>query len=92
MNLVIYNDMPHLKLKVFDKDKDYYGCKSLNREAEFYIEEGKLMCRGEQVLCYHHAKGGQFPKLDFENMPFQPDVKIWLKALSYGQTIKITNL
>jgi len=92
MNLVIYNDMPQLKLKVLDKEKDYYGCKSLNRESEFYLQEGKLMCRGEQVLCYHHAKGGSFPKLDFDTMPFTPEVRIWLKSLSYGQSYKITSI
>ena len=27
MNLVIYNAMPELKLKIVDKDKNYYGCK-----------------------------------------------------------------
>ena len=27
MNLVIYNSIPKFKLKIFDKDKDYYGCK-----------------------------------------------------------------
>ena len=51
MNLVFYNIMPALKLKIVDKEKDYYGCKSLNREPEFYIENDRLMCRGEQVLA-----------------------------------------
>lgn len=92
MNLVIYNDMPQLKLKILDKEKDYYGCKSLNREGEFYLQEGKLMCRKEQVLCYHYAKGGHFPKLDFDQMPFTNDVRVWLKNLSYGQSYKITNI
>lgn len=81
VNLVIYNQMPELNLKVLDKEKDYYGCKSLNRESEFYIENDKLMCRGEQVVVYHHAKGQVFPKLDFKNMSFQNDVKEWLYKL-----------
>lgn len=90
MNLVIYNEMPKLKLKIVDKYKNYYGCKSLGREPEFYIENDKLMCRNEQVLAYHNAKGGVFPKLDFDNMPFPPEVKAWLKEIgTYGQTIKI---
>jgi hypothetical protein len=87
-NLIVYNKLPHLKFKMVDKDKDYYGCKSLNREGEFYIENDKLMCRGEQVLAYHNAKGGVFPKLDFDNMPFTDEVKKWLKNLSFGQSYK----
>lgn len=90
MNLVIYNIMPELKLKIVDKDKDYYGCKSLGREPEFYIENDKLMCRGEQVLAYHHAKGGVFPKLDFDTMPFTDEVRRWLKKIgNSGQSILI---
>ena len=90
LNLVIYKAMPQLKLKIVDREKDYYGCKSLNRESEFYIENDKLMCRGEQVLAYHNAKGGVYPKLDFDNMPFTDEVKKWLKHIgSYGQTITI---
>ncbi|OGH24588.1 MAG: hypothetical protein A3B47_03870 [Candidatus Levybacteria bacterium RIFCSPLOWO2_01_FULL_39_24] len=90
LNLVIYKAMPQLKLKIVDREKDYYGCKSLNRESEFYIENDKLMCRGEQVLAYHNAKGGVYPKLDFENMPFTPEVKEWLKQIgNYGQSIII---
>ena len=85
LNLVIYK-----AIKIVDREKDYYGCKSLNRESEFYIENDKLMCRGEQVLAYHNAKGGVYPKLDFENMPFTPEVKEWLKQIgNYGQSIII---
>lgn len=96
LNLLVYNKNAPTdgwKLKIFDKDKDYYGCKSLGREPEFYIDETqtKLMCRGEQVLAYHFARGGQFPKLDFDNMPLTEDVKGWLKDLNYGQTVKLTN-
>jgi hypothetical protein len=88
MNLVIYNAMPELKLKIVDKDKDYYGCKSLGREPEWYIEDDKLMCRGEQIFAYHFARGGVFPKNDFMNMPLKDDVKKWLMDLSYGQSYK----
>lgn len=90
VNLVIYNEMPELKLKIFDKAKDYYGCKSLGREPEFYIEDDKLMCRGEQILAYHFARGGQFPKLDFLNMPLTDEVKEWLGKVAFeGNTITI---
>jgi hypothetical protein len=92
MNLVIYNKLPKLKLKIFDEKKDYYGCKSLGREPNFYIENDKLMCKGEQVLAYHFARGGVFPKLDFDTMPLIDEVKIWLKNLSYGQSIKIQTI
>jgi len=92
MNLVIYNYMPQLKLKIVDKDKDYYGCKSLGREPEFYIENDKLMCRGEQILAYHFARGGVFPKLDFNSMALQDDVKKWLNDLSYGQSFKMIKI
>lgn len=93
VNLLCYNEMPELKLKIFDKEKDYYGCKSLGREPQFYIEDDKLMCRNEQILAYHFARGGQFPKLDFPNMPITPDVKDWLIDISqYGQTVKITHV
>uniref|UniRef100_A0A6M3J2J9 Nucleotide-diphospho-sugar transferase domain-containing protein n=1 Tax=viral metagenome TaxID=1070528 RepID=A0A6M3J2J9_9ZZZZ len=92
VNLVIYNAMPELKLKIFDKDKDYYGCKSLGREPEFYIKDDKLMCRGEQILAYHFARGGVLPKLDFENMALIDEVKQWLHKLSYGQSYKMVGI
>jgi hypothetical protein len=90
MNLVIYDSK--FNLKIVDKEKDYYGCKSLGREPEFYIENDKLMCRKEQVIAYHFARGGVFPKLDFANMPLTDEVKKWLYNLSYGQTVKITSI
>lgn len=98
VNLLIYNEMPELKLKIFDKDKDYYGCKSLGREPMFFMKDGKLMCPdprtkvAEQVLAYHFARGGQFPKLNFDTMPLQEEIKEWLKGLSYGQTIKVSGI
>lgn len=68
MNMVIY-EHPEWKLKVFDKDKDYYGCKSLGREKEFIMHGDKVMCRGEQVRCYHAAKGPRnMPKLTPQKM------------------------
>lgn len=90
VNLVIYNEMKDLKLKIFDKEKDYYGCKSLRREPEFKIVDGKTMCRGEQVIAYHYARGGQFPKLDISNMPLASDVKErWSEIAYYGQTVTL---
>jgi hypothetical protein len=89
MNLTIYNTMPELKLKILDKDYGYYGCKSLNRESEFYLEGKKVMCRGEQVFAYHHAKGG-IEKLNFDQMPFSYEVKQYFKYLGhYGRSITI---
>lgn len=89
MNLVIYNECKDMKLKILDKDKDYYGCKSLNRESEFYLKDDKVMCRKEQVFLYHHAKGGRLPKLVFENMGFSQEVTDWMNALgSYGKSVR----
>lgn len=93
VNLLIYNVMPQLKLKILDKEKDYYGCKSLGRELQFFVNDDKLMCRNEQIVAYHFARGNVFPKLDFPNMPFIDAVKNWLIKVSYyGQTTKITHV
>jgi len=77
MNIVWYRKLHshRLRLKTFDEDQDYYGCKSLGREKEFYMSNGKVMCRGEQVFIYHSAKGEtNLPKFHFENMGFPNDV------------------
>lgn len=93
VNLLIYNEMPELKLKILDKEKDYYGCKALGREPEFRIEDGKCVCRNETVVSYHYARGGQFPKLDIDNMPLVDEVKdYWKQCAYYGQSIKISNV
>lgn len=94
LNKVWYNDPEVSKMNrvIYDKDKDYYGCKSLGRESEFQVYSDKLWCRGEQVLAYHWAKGAVFPKLQFDNpeMGFSPESIKWLTELgSYGQTITI---
>lgn len=90
LNLVVYNQMPDLKLKIFDKGKDYYGCKSLGRELMFAIENGKCMCKGEEVVAYHFARGGVFPKLDIASMPLRDEVKEhWKQIAYYGQTVTI---
>src|SRR5581483_7676887 len=93
VNLLVYNEMPELNLKIVDEKKNYYGCKSLVREPEFYIENGKTMCREEQVVAYHFARGGHFPKLDIPNMPLKDDVKeLWTKIATYGQSFKMTKI
>ena len=87
MNLVIYNQCDGMKLKIFDKDKDYYGCKSLGREGEFYIKDNKVMCRKEQVFMYHVAKGGiQKPRP--HELGFSSEVVDYMNFVSnYGKTV-----
>ena len=90
LNLVWYNNPEVNKMNrvIWDKDKNYLGCKSLGRESEFYMEGKKVMLAGEQVKAYHHAHGAIFPKLDFDNMPFTFFVKEYLKSISkYGTTV-----
>ena len=93
LSLLWYNDpiISKMKLKIFDKEKDYYGCKSLNRESEFYIEDEKVMCRKEQVFIYHAAKGGvNMPKFQFEKMGFKPKVIEFMEYLGYfGSSIRL---
>lgn len=87
LNMLWYNDPETMAMRrlVYDRERDYYGCKALNREPEFYIEKGALLCRGERVLAYHHAKGGHaIPKLVFDRMNFSPAVTAWLKEISSG--------
>jgi hypothetical protein len=89
VNLVVYDKAYDFKLKILDKKKDYYGCKSLGREPEFYIKKGKTMCRKQQVVAYHFARGPVFPKNDILTMPITDEVKTnWLQ-LHYGQTVTI---
>lgn len=96
VNLLVYNAMPTLKLKILDKEKDYYGCKSLGREPQFYIKNGKTYCTRDegQVIAYHYARGGgALPKLDLDRMPLQDDVKKrWKEIAYYGQTVKISSI
>lgn len=89
MNLVIYNDpiVKKMKLKVFDKEKDYYGCKSLGRESEFYYKDGKVTCRKEQVFMYHMAKGGII-KPTPDRLGFPTEVVDYMNYLGgYGTTV-----
>lgn len=84
LNLVWHNDpeVSQMKRKIFDKDKNYYGVKSLGREKEFYLENDKLMCREEQVFCYHNARGHYIPKFQFEDLGFNHEVIEYLKYVS----------
>jgi hypothetical protein len=97
LNFVVYNDpyCSKLKLKVFDKDKDYYGCKSLNREKEFTMEyPGKVLCRGERVWIYHVAKGqGRLPKMQWEELGFPDKVIQYFNVLAgYGCTARYSSV
>lgn len=94
LNLVWYNDPEVSKMKrvIWDKDKDYYGCKSLGREPLFYVDDGKTYCKKDrgQVFLYHFARGSVFPKLDIPSMPLADDVKeLWGQIALYGQTVTI---
>jgi len=93
LNLIWYNNpiVSKMKRKVFDGEKNYYGCKSLNREKEFYLDNGKVMCRGEQVFIYHSAKGGaNMPKFQFDKMGFPEEVARFMEVLGYyGKTIRL---
>lgn len=92
LNLLWYNDkrLKDWKKEIFDKDKNYLGCKSLGQEKDMYLKNNKVMIGTEIVKAYHHAKGPQaLPKLDFDNMEFVDSVKGWMKWLSnYGTTEK----
>jgi len=92
LSLIWKNDpeIQKMKKKLFDEKKDYYGCKSLNREGEFYLEGKKVMCRKEQVFAYHWAKGGDFPKLQYERLGFDAEVIRYMNYVSSkGKSFKI---
>lgn len=95
LNLLVYNDpeIKKLKLKIFDKKKDYYGCKSLGGEPLFYIDKDRLMYKKQQVRAYHFARGNVFPKLDFDQMPLTTEVREWMKSVGFkGNSIKVKAL
>lgn len=93
LNQVWYNNEIVKKMDrvIWDKDKNYLGCKSLGREGEFYIDDGKIMCRKQQVKAYHWAKGGQaMPKFQFETLPFSKKVIDFMKYLGYfGVSVRL---
>lgn len=95
LNLIWYNDkrLKDYRKLIWDKDKNYLGCKSLGLEDQFYIEDNKLMCMGEQVKAYHWAKGGVMPKMQFEKLPFKEEVVGWLyKTGLEGVSVKYGTL
>lgn len=87
LNLVWYNDPIVKKMKrlIWDKDKNYLGCKSLGMEDLFYVEDDILKCNKQLVKAYHWAKGKDFPKLDFDrnDVNFPPPVIQHLKKIAY---------
>jgi hypothetical protein len=93
LNQIWYNNPIVKKMDrvIWDKDKDYMGCKSLGREGEFYINDGKIMCRKQQVLAYHSAKGGaNMPKFQFERMGFGDKVRQYMEYLGYfGSSVRL---
>lgn len=93
LNKIWYQQEGVMKMNrvIWDKKKDYMGCKSLGRESEFYLEDGKVMCRKEQVKAYHWAKGGQaMPKFQFEQLPFSEKVVEYMKYLGlFGTSIRL---
>lgn len=95
LNLLWYNhpEISKMKRVILDKEKDYYGCKSLNREREFYVKDNKVWCRDERVYLYHHAKGGgALPKLQYETMGFPTDVVRFMNFVSeYGKSIRYSS-
>lgn len=95
LNKVVYGEgtEPKYKLKIFDKDYGYIGCKALDLEDRFYVKDDLLMCNNELVYAYHWAKGGYMPKLDFGRLPFSWEVQQFLNKVSdEGQSIKITKI
>lgn len=95
LNTVVYQQLipQGWKLKVFDQDKGYMGCKILGRESECYVEKDKVMCRGEQVKAYHAAKGpNNMPKLTPEKLKsygFKNEVISFMMYVgNYGTSVK----
>jgi len=95
LSLIWYNDPKVKKMKrlIWDKKKGYLGCKSLGQERNMYMENDQLMLNGEPVKAYHHAKGANFPKLDFDTMPFSLEVKEYLNFITtYGKTMRLSTI
>jgi len=97
LNILWYThpEVKKMKRLIWDRKKNYLGCKSLGGEQDFYIEDDKLMYNQEQIKAYHWAKGKDFPKMDFDrkDLKFVPPVVDWLKMISYnGISVKYTTL
>lgn len=92
LNKVVYGEGvdPKYKLKIFDKDYGYMGCKSLGQEEKMYVKDGELWLNKEKVFAYHHAKGPVLPKLLYDKMGFTWEVQRFLEKVSFeGQSVKI---
>jgi hypothetical protein len=98
LNKVWYNDtyVKKLNRKIYDKDiPDFYGCKSLGQEPNFYLKDNKVMCGKGEVKAYHQARGAMFPKLDFfvKELGFTWEVaNYWEKLSMDGISVKYTTL
>lgn len=87
MNLVIYNDMKDLKLKILDKEKDYYGCKSLGREHEFVMKNNQVMRGEDRMYIYHVARGGMVKPTPKE-LGFRQGVVDYMNFVTlFGKTV-----
>jgi hypothetical protein len=87
MNLVIYNDMSDLKLKILDKDKDYYGCKSLGKEGEFVMKDNSVTLGGDKMYIYHVARGGMIKPTPKE-IGFKQEVVDYMNFVTlFGKTV-----
>lgn len=84
MNLVIYNQLSDMRLKILDKDKDYYGCKSLGKEKDFIMNENKVMLGDDRMYIYHVARGGVV-KPTPKQLGFKQEVVDYMQFVSlYG--------
>jgi len=97
LNFIAYRNpyLKKLRLKIFDKEKDYYGCKSLNREKEATrTEDGRIQIRGEDLKIYHHAKGQvKLPKLVFEEIGFPDKICALLNVIGhYGTSARYSSI
>jgi len=97
LNEIWYNheEVKKMKRLIWDKEKNYLGCKSLGLEDTFYVEDNLLKCNKEIVKAYHWARGARFPKLDFRNseIPFTDDVRDYMTRIAMdGVSVKYATL
>ena len=95
LNLIWYKNPEVKKMKrlIWDREKNYLGCKSLGLEDTFYIEDNLLKCNGEVIKAYHWARGGKMPKLQFDNGWFSKEVSDYLTQIaSEGVSVKYATL
>lgn len=95
LNKVWYEDpqVSQMKRLIWDREKNYLGCKALGMEDQMYVEDDKLMLNGQQVKSYHWARGGKMPKMQFDNGWFRPEVTNFLNKIAYqGVSVKYGTL